>query len=87
MGFRGVEILWKGTVSSEFRAIRPKLCGNCAFPQNFHTAELGEITVFYAVRLLKLVSSNVYCRKLQSLTIKSLISNVLYTTAVSFITS
>ena len=28
---------------------RPKLCGNCAFPQNFHTMKLGEITVFYAV--------------------------------------
>ena len=28
---------------------RPKLCGNCTFPQNFHTMKLGEITVFYAV--------------------------------------
>ena len=28
---------------------RPKLCGNCAFPQNFHTRKLGEITVFYGV--------------------------------------
>ena len=27
----------------------PKLCGNCAFPQNFRTRKLGEITVFYAV--------------------------------------
>ena len=44
-----VEILWKGTVSSEFRAIRPKLCGNCAFPQNFHTRKLSEFSVFYAV--------------------------------------
>ena len=32
-------------------AIRPKLCENCAFPQNFHTRKLGEITVFYALRL------------------------------------
>ena len=24
-------------------------CGNCAFPQNFHTRKLAEITVFYAV--------------------------------------
>ena len=31
------------------KAIRPKLWGNCAFPQNFHTMKLGEITVFYAV--------------------------------------
>ena len=30
-------------------AIRPKLCGSCAIPQNFHTRKLGEITVFYAV--------------------------------------
>ena len=42
--FPGVEILWKGTVSSY-----PKLCGNCAFPQNFYTRKLGEITAFYAV--------------------------------------
>ena len=27
-------------------AFRPKLCGNCAFPQNFHTRKLGEITGF-----------------------------------------
>ena len=27
----------------------PRLCGNCSFPQNFHTRKLGEITVFYAV--------------------------------------
>ena len=24
--------------------------GNCAFPQNFHTRKLHEITVFYAVK-------------------------------------
>ena len=29
--------------------IRPKLYGNRAFPQNFHTRKLGEITVFFAV--------------------------------------
>ena len=27
----------------------PKLCGNCAFTQNFHNRKLGEITVFYEV--------------------------------------
>ena len=43
-----MEILWKGTVSTEFRANRPKLCGNCTFPQNFHTRKLVEITVFFA---------------------------------------
>ena len=26
-----------------------KLCGNCAFPKNFHTRKLGEIKVFFAV--------------------------------------
>ena len=44
-----MKILWKDTVSAKFRANRPKLCGNCAFPQNFLTRKLGEITVFYAV--------------------------------------
>ena len=39
------------------RAIRLKLCGNCAFPQNFHNRELGEISVFYAV----LFSSPLLC--------------------------
>ena len=31
------------------KIIRPKLRGNCAFPQNFHTMKLGEITGFYPV--------------------------------------
>ena len=31
--------------------ICPKLCGNCAFLQNFRTRKLGEITVFYAMKL------------------------------------
>ena len=35
--------------SHTLRKICPKLCGNCAFPQNFHTRKLGEITAFYAV--------------------------------------
>ena len=46
-----MEILRKATVSAYFRAIRSKLCGNCAFPQNLHTKKLGEITVFYAMRV------------------------------------
>ena len=33
----------------DFRAIRPKLCGNSAFLQNVRTRESGEITVFFAV--------------------------------------
>ena len=44
-----MEILRKGKVSAEFRAIRPKLSGKCAFPQNFYAKKLSEITVFYAV--------------------------------------
>ena len=31
---------------------RRKLCGNCAFPENFLTRKLYEILVFYAVRSL-----------------------------------
>ena len=45
-------LVWKfcgKTISVEFRSIFPKLCGNCAFPQNFHTRKLGAILVFYAV--------------------------------------
>ena len=41
--FPGVESLWKDI------AVHPKLCGNYAFPQNFHTRKLGEILVFYTV--------------------------------------
>ena len=47
-----MEILNEGTVSAEFRAIRPNLCGNCAFLQNFHTRKLGEILVFYAMQVV-----------------------------------
>ena len=47
--FPGVEILWKGTVSAKFRAIHPKLCGECAFPQIFHTRTLDETAAFDAV--------------------------------------
>ena len=47
--FPRVEILRKDTVSVKFWANLPKLCGNCVFPQNFYTRELGEITVHFAV--------------------------------------
>ena len=47
--FHGVEMFWKDTGLSQFRAIFQKLCGNCAFLQNFHTMKLGEITVFFTV--------------------------------------
>ena len=39
-------------------ANRPKLWGNCAFPQNFHTRKLGEITVFFAVNVTDSESLN-----------------------------
>ena len=45
--------MWKRTVSVEFRVIHPKLCGNCAYPQIFHTRKLGEITVFHAICTFK----------------------------------
>ena len=48
--FPGVEILWKGTVSTKFRANPPKLYGNCAFPQNLYTRKFTKIAVFYAVK-------------------------------------
>ena len=42
-------MLWKGSVSVEVLANRPKLWENCPFPQSFHTRKLGEFSVFYAV--------------------------------------
>ena len=54
----GVEILWKRKVSAEFQVLNSKLCGNCAFPINFHTRKLGAISVFYAVRFTRNHLSN-----------------------------
>ena len=45
--------MWKFCGKAQFRANRPKLCANCAFPQNFNTGKLGEITAFFAVKLIK----------------------------------
>ena len=46
-------LVWKfcGKVqfSHSLRANCAKLCGNCAFRQNFYIRKLGEITVFFAV--------------------------------------
>ena len=39
-------MLWKRTASIEFRAIDQKLCGKCAFPQNFNIRKFGEITQY-----------------------------------------
>ena len=47
-----MKILWKRTVSTEFRPNGPKLYENCAFQQNFHTRKLDEISVFYAMILM-----------------------------------
>ena len=47
-------------VSLLFRAIRLKLCGNYAFPRNFHTRKLGEILVFYAVSLMSVYFCKYY---------------------------
>ena len=40
-----------------FWAIRPKLCKNCAFPQNSQTKKLVEITVFFTVNKKKKTGS------------------------------
>ena len=47
-------IAWCGNFEERYSfrivlAIRPKLSWNCAFPQNFHTRKLDEISVFDAV--------------------------------------
>ena len=42
-------LVWKFCRKVKFRVVRPKLCGNFAFPQNLHTGKSGEITVFFAV--------------------------------------
>ena len=44
-----MDILWKRIFTAEFWAIRPKLCGNSVFPENFHINKLDEITALYAV--------------------------------------
>ena len=40
-----------------FRRVSEFLCGSCAFPQNFHTRKLGEITVVYVVNFLRKIIS------------------------------
>ena len=52
-------LVWKFCGKAQFphSFVRPKLCRNCAFPQNFHTRKLGETAVFFAVELLKLIVS------------------------------
>ena len=56
--FSGLEVLWKCTVSAEFRAI---------YHKSFHTSKLGEITIFYAV----IFSNNVFKSKDLSIALNS----------------
>ena len=37
---------WKFCGNAQFPKIHPKLCGNCVFPQNFHTRKLGKDSYF-----------------------------------------
>ena len=57
---------WILTVSTEFRW---QLCGNCAFPKNFYTKNLGEISVFYSVHVMnpKDTISKKYTKKIKKL--------------------
>ena len=54
-----MEVLWKVTVFAQFWANYPKVCGNCAFSQNFHARKLGEIMVFSAAKVFKDGSSKI----------------------------
>ena len=40
---------------TDTKSNRPKLCGNCALPQNFHTRKSEESTVFFAVLVTPLI--------------------------------
>ena len=44
----GVQILWKRTVSAEFRANHSILCRNYAFLKNFSAIKFCEISVFHS---------------------------------------
>ena len=62
--------------------------GRCAFPQNFHTRNLSEISLFYVVRyhcisVLRPVSSLKVLHKLRD---KSFIKTPFYTKRMSFTT-
>ena len=43
-----VELLL-GSSSVRKNTVISPLCGNCSFPENFHTRKIGEITIFFAV--------------------------------------
>ena len=41
--------MWKFCGKAQFQYSFGQISRNCAFPQNFHTRKLGEITEFFAV--------------------------------------
>ena len=45
-------ISWCGNFTETFSPNCSKLCGNCAFSQNFHNGKLREIALFHVVSLL-----------------------------------
>ena len=42
-------MVWKFCEKGQFPTVSGESCGNCAFPQNFHTRKLAGIKVFFAV--------------------------------------
>ena len=52
-------LVWK-FCRAQFERHSFSICGNCAFPQNFHTRKLGEIRIFYAVLLTKQSTNTQY---------------------------
>ena len=56
----------KAQFPHSFRQIAPKLCGNCAFQQNFHIRKSGETMVFFAVMLFFVLISNV-CKSYENM--------------------
>ena len=53
-------MFWKHTVSAEFRPNCLKLCGNCAFPQNFHPRKLDEPQHFMQWTNIDTMSNQTY---------------------------
>ena len=42
-------MVWKFCEKGQFPTVSGESCGNCAFPQNFHTRKLAGIKIFFAV--------------------------------------
>ena len=58
-------LVWKFYGKAKFRIVLPylpKLGGNCAFSQNFHTTKLGKIAVFFTVTGVFTTLSNTWLR-------------------------